>query len=254
MKIDFGKTSEDYRTYRRGFPQSFFDTIEKLGIINGRDSLLDVGTGTGTLARGFARKGLNVTGLDISESLLIEARSISKDENLDIQYRHGFAEKTEFPDNTFDIVSAGQCWHWFERDKTARELKRILKPEGSFIIAHYDWIPLDGNVVEHTEKLIMKHNPRWNMGGGTGMYPLWFKDVSLAGFVNIKSFTFDTVEIYSKEAWRGRIRASAGVSASLSDKEVEVFDKELADYLSEINGDDLEIPHRVFALYCDKLK
>jgi hypothetical protein len=59
-----------------------------------------------------------------------------------------------------------------------QEIVRILKTEGQIAIAHFDWIPLKGNVAEATEQLIQTHNPTWKMGGGSGLYPQWLRDIA----------------------------------------------------------------------------
>lgn len=146
-------------------------------------------------------------------------------------------------------MTAGQCWHWFDRPAAAREVWRLLRPGGAVVIAHFDWLPLAGNVVEATEALIREHNPAWAMGGGTGIYPLWLRDLGEGGFREIESFSYDEAVDYAPEAWRGRIRASAGVGASLSPDAVESFDGALAEALARSHaGSTLEIPHRVFVV------
>ncbi len=121
------------------------------------------------------------------------------------------------------------------------------------MLAHFDWIPLPGNVVEATETLIKAHNPEWRFGGTTGIHASEFADVAIAGFADIETFSFDVALPYSHEAWRGRIRASAGVGASLAPDEVEAFDAEHAALLMEnFPGDPLAVPHRCFALVCRK--
>ena len=71
-----------------------------------------------------------------------------------------------------------------------------------------------------------------------------------AGFQNIKSFHYDEDVPYSHEGWRGRIRASAGVAASLSPEKVVEFDAELAHVLKDESPEpEMRIPHRVFAVY-----
>ena len=101
------------------------------------------------------------------------------------------------------------------------------------------------------EQLSLNHNPAWGMAGGSGLYPDWLADVALVGFQDIETFSFDLPAIYSHEAWRGRIRASAGVSASLPPERVKRFDADLRDLLVQrFPSDPLEIPHRVFALVC----
>ena len=54
MQIDFGKTAQDYGRYRAGFPSALFDRLATFDIGTTGQRVLDLGTGTGTLARGFA--------------------------------------------------------------------------------------------------------------------------------------------------------------------------------------------------------
>ena len=109
------------------------------------------------------------------------------------------------------------------------------------MIAHFDWIALSGNVADTTEKLIEKHNPKWNLGGGMGLHPRWLADLCLAGFREIETFSFDLEVPYTHESWRGRIRASAGIGASLGPAEVERFDAEIAAILADkFPGDPLQ--------------
>jgi SAM-dependent methyltransferase len=247
--VDFGRTATDYARHRAGFPPSLFERLRERGLGIPGQRVLDLGTGTGSLARGFARAGCVVTGLDIAPLLLEQARSLDRAEDLHIEYRVARAEATGFGDAQFDLVSAGQCWHWFERPAAAAEVHRLLRPGGQVLIAHFDWLPLPGNVVAATEALILKHNPAWHLAGTTGIYPRWFADLSGAGFTALESFSYDESVSYTREAWRGRIRASAGVSATLTPERVALFDAEHAQMLERGFPDDpLTIPHRVFAL------
>lgn len=68
--VDFGGAARDYAVHRKGFPPSLFERLP----LRGR--LLDLGTGTGTLARGYAERGARVVGLDVSVPMLREARAI----------------------------------------------------------------------------------------------------------------------------------------------------------------------------------
>lgn len=253
MSIDFGRTARDYARHRAGFPESFFDRLAAAGVIRAGERALDLGTGTGTVARGLARRSLRVTGLDRSDALMAEARRLDAEAGVSIDYRVAAAEATELPDGAFDLVTAGQCWHWFERKRAAAEVRRLLGPAGRLVIAHFDWLPLPGNVVEATEALILKHNPAWALGGGTGLHPQWLTDVRVAGFREVESFSYDVDVAYSHEAWRGRIRASAGVAASLEPAAVARFDAEHAAMLAgRFPADPLAVPHRVFAVLCRK--
>ncbi|HRW10996.1 MAG TPA: hypothetical protein P5121_38105, partial [Caldilineaceae bacterium] len=93
------------------------------------------------------------------------------------------------------------------------------------------------------------HNPAWHLGGGTGIYPQWLRDLGEAGFAAIETFSYDLAVPYTHEAWRGRIRASAGVGATLAPAAVERFDEALEALLQTMHPDPvMQIPHRVFAV------
>ncbi|HSA81470.1 MAG TPA: class I SAM-dependent methyltransferase [Geminicoccaceae bacterium] len=248
MRVNFGRTASDYARHRAGFPEALFDRLVQNGMVAAGQRLLDLGTGTGSLARGFARRGLLVTGLDPARPLLDQARRLDAAAGVAVEYLLARAESTGLPDASFDVVSAGQCWHWFERARAAQEVRRLLRPGGRVVIAHFDWLPLAGNVVEATERLIRQHNPDWTHGGGTGLHPAWLADLALAGFTRLETFSFDHAIDYSHAAWRGRIRASAGIAASLDAAAVARFDAAHEALLARDFPDQpLRVPHRCWA-------
>ena len=250
MDVDFGKTASDYAKHRVGFPDRFFDRLFEEGIVAKNNRVLDLGTGTGTIARGLASRGCIVTGLDPSTAMVEQARALDREAGVTMRYVQARAEDTRLPDASFNVVTAGQCWHWFDRSKAAREARRLLAPSGRILIAHFDWLPYPGNVVEATERLIKAHNPPWDGDDGTGIHPLWFADLAQAGFIELESFSFDVSVPYSHEGWLGRIRASSGVSASLPPDAVERFDAAHRDLLvRDFPAEPLKIPHRVFAIF-----
>ena len=213
--------------------------------------MLDLGTGTGALARGLAVRGCRVVGLDLAPALVSEGRRLDREAGVRADYLVGRAEQAGLRAAAFDVVTAGQCWHWFDRPRAAREAHRLLVPSGALVIAHFDWLPLPGNVVEATERLIERHNPAWKLAGGVGVHPAWLRDVAVADFEDVETFSFDVRVPYTHEAWRGRIRASAGVAASLAPAGVARFDAELHGLLaSAFPTEPLKVPHRVFALVC----
>lgn len=254
MKINFGLTADDYSKYRVQYPDKLLSKLQGMGVVVRGKSLLDLGTGTGFLGRKFAEKGLEVTGIDISEELLNEAKRLDREIGLNIRYVKSRAESLPFSENSFDVVAAAQCWHWFNSTDVLREINRVLRKSGKLVILHLDWLPKKDNIVSKTEKLILLYNPKWTGNGGNGMYPDWLTQVSEEGYRNIETFTFDLDVNFSHDEWRGRVRASAGVGASLTDAEVESFDKDLKNLLqSEVEGN-LVIPHRVFCLVCTTSK
>jgi len=249
MRVDFANTAADYARHRTGFPDTLFDRLAAHGIGRPGQSVVDLGTGTGGLARGFAQRGARVTGIDRAPELLEEARRLDREADVTIEYRRAPAEATGLPDACADVVSAAQCWHWFDRGTAMREVARLLRPHGCLVIVHFDWIPVAGSLAEATERLIKSYNWRWRLGGGNGMHPRWLTELGNAGYQALESFSYDAEVRYTPDAWRGRVRATAGVGASLSARRVEAFDRALASLLATRYPEGaLAVTHRVFAV------
>ena len=245
--VDFGRTARDYARHRPGFPPAFFDHVEGRGFGRPGQHLLDLGTGTGTLARGFAERGATVVGLDPSEKMLAEAAELARAEGLSVDWLRATAEATTVPDGAFDAVCAGQCWHWFDRPRAAVECRRVLRAGGRMLIAYFSYLTEPGSVGEATEELILRLNPTWSMAGGDGRYPACAEDLRDAGFVDIDTFEFDVPVTFTHEGWRGRFRACNGVLA-LPAEGIVAFDAELQALLEARFPEPIVSRHRVFGI------
>ncbi len=244
----FGNAAGDYATHRAGFPPELVRRLEAFGVGTPGQCLVDLGTGTGTLARQFAAKAVDVIGIDPDERMLASAAALAATDGVTLDLRAVSAEETGLQDSFADAVTAGQCWHWFDEAAAAAEAHRILKPGGALAVCYFDWIPLPGNAVEATERLINEHNPNWALGGGYGMWPMWAPAIQAAGFREIETFSFDVVVPYTPEGWRGRIRASAGIT-TLDESARQGFDDALAGLLArDFPGEIVPMEHRVWAL------
>ena len=138
MKIDFGLTAQDYAKHRAGFPDSIYEHLAAYSVGERGQRILDLGTGTGTLARGFAARGCRVIGLDPATAMLEQANALSRADRIDAAYIAARAEAVPIAPVSIDVVTAGQCWHWFDRAIAASEATRVLRPGGAIVIAHAD--------------------------------------------------------------------------------------------------------------------
>jgi len=250
-RIDFGRTAADYARHRQGLPDSLFARLrERHGVGLPGQRVLDVGTGTGQMARGLARGGARVTGLDRSAELLAAGAPLDRAAGVEVERVCAPAEETGLADASFDVISAAQCFLWLDQPRACAEFRRLLAPGGRVVIAQLDWLPLPGSVPEATEALILAHNPSWSLGGKDGLPTHFLRPLQDAGFVGLETFSYDVDLAYTHEAWRGRIRASAAIAAdALGPEAVERFDREHAALLSErFPADPLAVPHRAFCI------
>ena len=101
---------------------------------------LDIATGTGNLAIPLAKRGVDVTGVDIAPNLLDQARGRAAEEGLTIQFDEGDAESMPYPDAGFDLVVTMFGAMFAPRPElVAAEMARVLKPGG--LLAMANWNP-----------------------------------------------------------------------------------------------------------------
>jgi SAM-dependent methyltransferase len=246
--IDYGMAAEEYGAYRQGFPGEFFKRLKALGVGLPKQRLLDMGTGTGLLAREFARRGCLVTGIDLSPRLLALAQAANAGEVVRPLYLRHRAESTHLPASSFDVVAAGTAWHLFNRHAAAREAKRLLVPGGRLVIAHLDWHAVPGTVAAATLRLLERYVAS-EPAATSFAYPEWTDDLLSTGFTSWEVFGFTTTLSYTPVAWRGRVRASHRGAPSMDKLDLEKFDAALARMLArQFPGPSLAVDHRVFAL------
>ena len=245
MEPDFAATASDYARFRRGFPTELFDRLQGHGIGHVNQRVLDLGAGTGLLGTSLQDRGCRVWAVDPSAALLAASPDVRPTRVV------ARAEAIPFPDNYFDAVMAGQCWHWFDRGIAPREMLRVLRP-GGFIAAIYQmYAPLAGSVAEATERLILRFQPRWRHANSAGINGQVLRDFQSRGFGGIESFSFDRHYVFSHAEWRGFIRTTSAVGASLPPDRLAEFDREHATLLLDW-PEPMQIPHRLFAAIARK--
>jgi len=77
---------------------------------------------------------ISITCCDPDARMLREARISAKKNNLPITYVLGRAEKLPFKKEQFDFVISGAAFHWFATKNAMKEVQRILKPGGAYIV------------------------------------------------------------------------------------------------------------------------
>jgi SAM-dependent methyltransferase len=252
--IDFGRHSEDYAAYRPGPPASFYRRLDTIVPIRGSRSL-DLATGPGTIALELAARGGTVVGIDISAEQIAAAKRLSRERSLEdkTDFAVAAAENTGLHAESFDLVTASQCWHWFDGDAVMSEMRRVLRPGGMLAVVDYSYLAEHSRVARETEDLILEFNPSWDMGGSTGMYPGRVDELIRGGFSLVEQFCYDHDEEFSHERWRGRMRTCNGVgSGGLPPHEVERFDEALRELLSSKYPNPMTVEHRVWCVVAEK--
>ena len=202
--------------------------------------VLDLGTGTGVVPRAMYHYGARWTGADISENQIIQARALS--EGMDIDYIVSPAEDIDFPDGTFDVITACQCFFYFDYEKVVPKLAKLLKSGGRLVILFMAWVPADDDIARASEELVLKYNPAWT-GGGYERAPVFVPETAEKYFDIEVRDEYDLMVPFTRESWNGRMKACRGVGASLTAEQTAAWEKDHISLLEKLAPPEFEILH-----------
>ncbi len=239
--FDWGKTSEEYAKYRDIYPPVFYQKVADRGLCVKGQKVLDLGTGTGVLPRNMYKFGAEWVGTDISPEQIEQAKRLASEAGMTIEFKTVSAEKIDFPSETFDVLTACQCFWYFDHQKVAPEFHRILKKDGRLVILYMAWLPFEDEIAGKSEDLVRKYNPAWT-GGGETRHPIWIPDVMYDYFDMEEHEEYDVMVPFTKESWHGRMFACRGVGASLSPEELARWDAEHRELLKDA-PDNFDVLH-----------
>ena len=136
IRAQWTKYAQDWietdQAVRTGFLDSWM--LEALGDVSGK-SVIDIGCGEGRFCRLLSELGATVTGVDLTEALIEQARSVgSKRET----YLVGDAEDLEgVSDESFDLaVSYIVLVDLLDYRRSIRQAYRVLRPGGRFVVCN----------------------------------------------------------------------------------------------------------------------
>ena len=232
--FDFGKTSADYAKFRDIYPDEFYKKLTGLNLGTENQTVLDLGTGTGVLPRNMYRYGAKWTGADISQNQIEYAKKLSVEKGMDIRYVCSSAEDLDFPPETFDVVTACQCFGYFDKKIVLPKIHELLKTGGHFAVLFMAWLPKEDKIAAKTEELVLKYNPHWT-GANMTRYPVNEPDWAKGYFTLSHAEAFDIPVTFTRETWHGRIRSCRGIGASsLTPQEISLWEKEHLEYLKTV--------------------
>lgn len=240
--FDWGRTSAEYAKYRDIYPKEFYQKIIDRDLCTKGQKVLDLGTGTGVLPRNMYQYGATWTGTDISPEQIEQAKRLSEAEGLNIDFIAIPTEDIDFPKESFDVITACQCFWYFDHERVMPKLAELLKQEGKLLILYMAWLPEEDDLAGKSEKIILKYSPSWS-GAGEHRHPIWIPDCAYEYFELEDHEEYDLKVPFTRESWHGRMKASRGVGASLNQQELAKWDAEHKKMLEKNAPESFEILH-----------
>jgi SAM-dependent methyltransferase len=122
----FASAAEVYERARPSYPDEAVAWIVSRTGIGSGSTVLDVGAGTGKLTRLLLPSGAQV----IAVEPIAEMRALIGG----VEAVDGTAEELPFADESADVVTVAQAFHWFDFERALAEIHRVLRPDGLLVL------------------------------------------------------------------------------------------------------------------------
>ena len=130
----FATTVALYEELRPPYPAEFFRTAAQRLSLGKQHGLVDLGTGPGLLALGFAPYVGRIVGVDPEPAMIAAAREAAARASQPLTLIESRAEDLPADIGSFDVVTIGRALHWIDRDGTLGLFERLVAPGGTILV------------------------------------------------------------------------------------------------------------------------
>ena len=152
-KTRFSERASDYSKYRPSYPAEIVQFILQHCSVNRSWVITDIGSGTGISTNLLLSLLCRVVGVEPNEKMRQIAERNLGDNPL-YSSVVGSAEETNLPSSSVNMVASFQAFHWFEREKTRKEFRRILDDSKWVLIVWNDRVTDKPGFLEGYEGLL----------------------------------------------------------------------------------------------------
>lgn len=230
-------TASSYAAFRPPYPTELLDLL--VAASTGHHRLVDLGCGTGELARPLARTFSEVVAVDMEPDMIGVGMRRAGDEGIaNITWSVGMAETADLPAST-DLITVGSAFHWMDRPLVLSRARRILARGGAFVVTggNSPWTgrePWQQVIVSVLRDIV---GPTRRAGDGVFRGPPEPHEVVMAanGFSDVVQHDFQTPHEWSLDGILGYLRSTSFASRKVLGDMAEEFDRVLTEELLKVN-------------------
>ncbi|MFT3822586.1 MAG: class I SAM-dependent methyltransferase [Chitinophagaceae bacterium] len=130
----FSNRAENYARFRPGYPDELFQFITQTMGLLPQTHIVDIGAGTGLFAEPLLKRGFEVVCIEPNEDMRKVGEERLK-KYPSFASINSTAEDTGLSPKSVDLITIAQTFHWLDAAATRLECERILKPNGTVLLA-----------------------------------------------------------------------------------------------------------------------
>lgn len=224
----FSDRVENYTKYRPDYPSEVLEFLKREINLTQSWKVADIGAGTGISSKLFLDNGNKVFAIEPNREML-RAAAVYLDSFSNVELIDATAENTTLRDNSVDMVSASQAFHWFDFAKCVKEFRRILV-KGGFVTLIWNERVLDENEFLREYEMILEEfgtdyeSVRHDKLTKESLESAFESDFTTATFTNSQTLDLD--------GFKGRA-FSASYTPGTQDKQHEKMRKRLESLFAE---------------------
>lgn len=193
-KTIYNALAEQYDAYRPHYPAAALLFLVTLGELDRSSNVADIGTGTGRIALELAKYVRLVYAVDTANVMLEQLQISAEAEGLsNIRTIEAPGEATGLQDESLDLVTLAQAFHWMDKSASLKEASRILKPKKQLVLLWNQVTNTQDNYYTRIVSLIKKNNPAYQGGADilSADFPDRINESKLFGPVERYTFAFE---------------------------------------------------------------
>lgn len=245
----FGRGADDYERARPGYPVGVLEMLAREMPIRPRSRVCDLAAGTGKLTRLLLGTGADVVAIEPVPAMRRKLTVICPDAKV----IDGTAEDIPLDDESVDVLTVGQAFHWFANEQAVGEIARVLRPAGGLALL---WNRNDENVawVGAIEQLVESYGGADRPYTSEDPQPI----VAASGrFTEMQADLFTNHVSITHELVVTRVASTSYISALPDDRREECLDAVrhcLATHPDTAGRDRFDYPYLTSVFWCHKQK